>query len=48
MVYIDGTWQTAEFSVSPETWSRVDLTFVASGSTEFTGDGASYTDRYVY
>ena len=48
MVYVDGTWQTGEFSVNPETWSRVDLTFAASGSTEFTGDGASYTDRYVY
>lgn len=48
MVYIDGSWQTGEFSVNPDTWSRVDLTFAASGSTEFTGDGTSYTDRYVY
>lgn len=48
MVYIDGSWQTAEFSVNPDTWSRVDLTFAASGSTEFTGDGTNYTDRYVY
>ena len=48
MVYVDGTWQTGEFSVNADTWSRVDLTFAASGSTEFTGDGASYTDRYVY
>ena len=48
MVYVDGSWQTGEFSVSPDTWSRVDLTFAASGSTEFTGDGTSYTDRYVY
>lgn len=48
MVYIDGSWQTGEFAVNPDTWSRVDLTFAASGSTEFTGDGASYTDRYVY
>ena len=48
MVYIDGTWQTGEFSVNPETWSRVDLTFAASGSTEFTGDGTNYTERYVY
>ncbi len=48
MVYVDGSWQTGEFSVRPDTWSRVDLTFAASGSTEFTGDGTSYTDRYVY
>ena len=48
MVYVDGTWQTAEFSVSPDTWSRVDLTFAASGGGEFTGNGTSYTDRYVY
>ena len=48
MVYVDGTWKTGEFSVNPDTWSRVDLTFAASGSTEFTGDGTSYTDRYVY
>ena len=48
MVYVDGSWQTGEFSVSPDTWSRVDLTFAASGSTEFTGDGTSYTERYVY
>lgn len=48
MVYVNGSWQTGEFSVSPDTWSRVDLTFAASGSTEFTGDGTSYTERYVY
>ncbi len=48
MVYVDGSWQTGEFSVNPDSWSRVDLTFAASGSTEFTGDGTSYTERYVY
>ena len=48
MVYADGEWKTGEFSVSRDTWSRVDLTFASTGSTEFTGDGASYTDRYVY
>lgn len=48
MVYIDGSWHTGEFAVDADTWSRVDLTFAASGSTEFTGDGTSYTDRYVY
>ena len=48
MVYVDGSWKTGEFSVSADSWSRVDLTFAASGSTEFTGDGTSYTERYVY
>ena len=48
MVYVDGSWQTGEFTVSPDTWSRVDLTFAASGSTEFIGDGTNYTERYVY
>ena len=48
MVYADGEWKTGEFAVSKDAWSRVDLTFAASGSSEFTGDGTSYTDRYVY
>ncbi len=48
MVYIDGTWTSAQFDVQSKTWSRVDLTFAAGGSTENTGDGKEYTDRYVY
>lgn len=48
MVYIDGTWKSAQFSVSPNTWSRVDLTFAASGDNANVGDGKEYTDRYVY
>ena len=48
MVYVDGSWKTGTLSVSADEWSRVDLTFAAAGSTEFTGDGTSYTDRYVY
>ncbi len=48
MVYIDGTWKSAQFSVEANTWSRVDLTFAAGGSTENVGNGKSYTDRYVY
>lgn len=48
MIYVDGSWKTGEFSVNPDSWSRVDLTFAASGSSEFTGDGTSYTERYVY
>jgi len=49
MVYISGTWQTAQISVEDSTWSRVDLTFAAgSGPTDRVGDGKTYTDRYVY
>ena len=48
MVHIDGTWKNAQFSVSPNTWSRVDLTFAASSGGENVGDGKDYTDRFVY
>ncbi len=48
MVYADGTWKSAQFSVSRNTWSRVDLTFAASGGGANIGDGKEYTDRYVY
>ena len=48
MVYIDGTWKSAQFSVNKNEWSRVDLTFAASGSTSNVGDGKTYTDRYTY
>lgn len=48
MIYIDGTWTTAQFSVEENTWSRVDLTFAAGSSNANIGDGKEYTDRYVY
>ena len=48
MVYIDGTWQTAKFSVSPNEWSRCDVTFASTGATAYSGDGSAYTDRYTY
>ncbi|MBQ3302292.1 MAG: transglutaminase domain-containing protein, partial [Eggerthellaceae bacterium] len=48
MVYIDGTWKTASFSVTPNTWSRCDVTFASTGATQYTGSGSSYTDRYTY
>ena len=48
MVYIDGTWISGQFSVNSDTWSRVDLTFAASGGGSNVGDGKSYTDRFVY
>ena len=48
MVYIDGSWQTAQFSVSPNTWSRCDVTFASAGAGSTIGDGTTYTDRYIY
>lgn len=48
MVYIDGTWTSAQFSVEQNTWSRVDLTFAASSDNTFVGDGKDYQDRYTY
>ncbi len=48
MVHMDGTWKSAQFSVNQNTWSRVDLTFAASGSNANVGNGKEYTDRYVY
>ena len=48
MVYVDGTWKSAQFSVTPNTWSRVDLTFAASSDGGNVGDGKDYTDRFVY
>ena len=48
MVYIDGTWQTAKFSVSPNEWSRCDVTFASTGATAYVGDASAYTDRYTY
>ncbi len=48
MVHIDGTWKSAQFSVDPNTWSRVDLTFAAGNGNQNVGDGKSYTDRYTY
>ena len=48
MVYIDGTWTSAQFSVEQNTWSRVDLTFAASSDNALVGDGKDYQDRYTY
>ena len=49
MVYIDGSWTSARFSVDPQSWSRVDLTFGSGTETVgFVGDGKTYTERYVY
>ena len=48
MVYIDGEWVSVEISIKPNNWTRVDLTFAASGAASTIGDGTSYTDRYTY
>ena len=48
MVYADGTWQTAVFSVTPNAWSRCDVTFASTGGDSFSGSGVGYTDRYIY
>ena len=48
MVYIDGEWVSVEISIKPNDWTRVDLTFAASGAAGTIGDGTSYTDRYTY
>lgn len=48
MVYIDGLWQSASFSVDRNTWSRCDVTFASTGSTKYTGDASAYTDKYTY
>ena len=48
MVYIDGTWKTAQFDVASKTWSRVDTTFASTGGGSYVGGGVGYTDRYVY
>lgn len=49
VVYIDGSWRSAQFSVDKETWTRIDLTFAAaSDESQYIGDGKSYTERYTY
>lgn len=48
MVYIDGSWTTVSIDISSKTWTRIDTTFAAGGSSDFTGDGTMYTDRYTY
>ena len=48
LVYINGSWTSVEFSIEPDTWTRVDLTFAAAGAGDTVGDGTDYTDRYTY
>lgn len=50
MIYIDGEWVSAEITVGPDEWTRIDLTFAAAdgGNSSTIGDGTAYTERYVY
>ena len=42
-------WVTVEFKVDQQTWTRMDLTFMANGSNlKFIGDGSNYADVYEY
>ena len=49
LVYLNGSWMSAEVIVEPDTWTRIDLTFAAAGGANgYVGDGVTYTDRYTY
>lgn len=48
MVWIDGEWKTASFSINPRDWTRIDLTFAANGASDTIGDNSNYEQRYVY
>ena len=48
MVYLDGQWVSVQLTINPDTWTRLDTTFAASGGGSTVGDGTTYTDRYVY
>lgn len=48
MVFVDGSWHAATFAVDPKTWSRCDVTFASTGSTQYVGDASAYTDKYMY
>ena len=42
-------WSSVEFSVNPNEWNRLDLTFYSNGENdEFIGDGSNYTEVYQY
>lgn len=49
LVYIDGTWKSTSIEIDENTWSLIDTTFGAAGSSsDYVGDGKSYTERYIY
>jgi hypothetical protein len=42
-------WTTVEFTVNPNDWTRIDLTFSANGAdSKFIGDGTNYAEAYEY
>ncbi len=42
-------WVTVSYQVSPNDWTRMDLTFSANGADgRFIGDGTNYKDVYMY
>lgn len=48
MVYIDGSWKTVAISVSPDSWSRIDITLSDNIGSEKLGNNVTYIDRYTY
>lgn len=49
MIWLENTgWITVSFEAPAHEWDRIDLTFAAGASADYTGDGTSYTDRYTY
>ena len=50
MFYTEETgWITVSFEISGTGWTRLDLTFSASGTdSELIGDGSNYSDLYYY
>ncbi len=49
MIWLEETgWITVQIEAPAHSWERIDLTFAAGASAEFTGDGTAYTDRLTY
>lgn len=49
MIYIDGAWQSVLITVNPDEWTRIDLTFAASGvGMDDEDDDLVYMERYRY
>lgn len=49
MIYINGEWVSAQVTIKPNEWCRVDTTFGATqGNNKNVGDGLTYTDKFVY
>ncbi|WP_455500826.1 transglutaminase-like domain-containing protein [Gemmiger sp.] len=49
MIWLENAgWITVNFEAPAHSWERIDTTFAAGASADYTGDGTSYTDRYTY